>query len=134
MDFPTELNNIYDYFFANYIGDFINESATRYHIRIWHCLENLDNDYPRNNNVIEGWHAVFRSTFSTVNISANTLVKKLQDEEAIMQKYIRITNGEVIHRRRSYFRTDKNLKNFVDQYDGSDDITFIFTLGSYIYY
>ncbi len=106
-----KLNVIYDYFFSNYLGDSISEISIRHPVRIWHALENLDNDYPRTNNDIEGWHAVFRSTFSLLNISLRTLIKKLRDEEeAIMQRKLRIANGETIHRVTRYIFTAENLK------------------------
>ncbi len=51
---PNESNAIYDYFFSNYMGDSNSEISIKHHFRIWNASENLDNDYPRTNNTIEG--------------------------------------------------------------------------------
>jgi hypothetical protein len=55
--FPSELNDMYAYFFNYYIGSELHDvlDLVLYHIDLWHGRSRLFIDIPRTNNAIGGW-------------------------------------------------------------------------------
>lgn len=78
-----ELEEIYNYFFAYYIGTEFDEDlcGIRYPIKLWHGRNRLFGDVPRTNNAIEGWHNSFRSIFGYLSPTFKNFVVKLKHEE-----------------------------------------------------
>ena len=87
-NFPVSLNEFYEYFYCTYIGD--ENIMVRYPISFWHYGNFIDENIPRTNNAIEGWHSTFKNTFGTSRYSLHLLIEKLKNEEdAIRIKAIR---------------------------------------------
>ena len=66
---------LYEYFYNNSIQG-INKN--RFPINLWSCVSLVENDIPRTNNGIEGWHNVFKRSFNEARYSFTLLIKKLK--------------------------------------------------------
>lgn len=109
--FPIFLNNLYDYFYNTYL-----KPNAKYPIDLWHCSFLIENNIPRTNNSIEGWHYAFKSTIGNSKNSFPLLFFKLKNEEdAARIKNIRIDIGETLERNRKYVNIETNLRLFLER-------------------
>jgi hypothetical protein len=100
--FPSELNDVYAYFFNYYIG-FELHDLVLYPIDPWHVRSRLFSDLPRTNNAIEGWHNSFRTIFGNLNpIFKNFMIKVKHEERFAHQKFLMLTNGNEIKKVKKY--------------------------------
>ena len=61
-----------DYFEDNYIGQFRHNASGRrptFNIETWIMFHRTDNELPRTNNVVEGWHRGFQTHARTYHPS-----------------------------------------------------------------
>ena len=108
--FPSQLNELYEYFFSN----FICSTSARFKVETWNFMEYYSLEIPKTNNAIEGWHNTFKNTFGTSRFSFELLIYKLkEEEEVIRQKKIRIDIGERFRRKRKYVRIENNINNYI---------------------
>ena len=60
--FRQDADDILDYFEDNYIGRFLHNAPRReplFPIEIWNMFNRADEEFPRTNNAVEGWHKGF---------------------------------------------------------------------------
>ena len=99
-EFDEILLPLYNYFESTYIQ---GVNTTRFAIELWNTHNFVENNIPRTNNAIEGWHYIFKSTFGAVKYSFTMLVKMLKDEEDnIRIKKIRSDLGHSFPRKQKY--------------------------------
>lgn len=135
-EFPIVLDELYNYFFTYYIGsEQNNASNVVYPISLWHGRNRLLNDIPRTNNAIEGWHNSFRNIFGNLNPTFKNFMMNLKHEErAIFQKFIILTNGETIRRKKKYILFHEELINFLNERESRNPRTYILELVGFKYY
>lgn len=131
--FPIILKTLYDYFFENYVNQSNN---TRYPLEFWHASYAIENNIPRTNNAIEGWHNVFNSSFNNYKYSFIKLAKSLKDEEDIIRiKKIRLDLGHNLPRKKKYIDNEFLLNNFLNENNNRNyGRDFVFELASLIFY
>lgn len=129
--FPRELDTIYNYFFRNYVGD-----SALFPIDLWHCSYLIENNIPRTNNAIEGWHFVFKSTFNNAKNSLPLLFQKLKDEEdAIRIKEVQFSVGFSFERNKKYLLIENNLIAFMTSNENVNfGVQFVFDLCDLLFY
>ena len=111
-NFPPILTDLFNYFHQTYIGN--SDKDAIFPIFQWNHFDDVKNNLPKTNNGVEGWHNVFRSSFGTLNKNPLNFVKKLRKEENVMQKYLRMKNGENLLRKKKYVMLSDNLKNYIE--------------------
>jgi hypothetical protein len=77
-DFSTELTQIYEYFFNNFIGEDFN---AKFPLELWNVSDNHIDAIPRTNNAIKCWHNVFKTTFGALRYNLHLLICNLKDKE-----------------------------------------------------
>ena len=83
-------------------------------LHLWHARTRLFNDIPRNNNVIEGWHNSFRNIFGNLNPTLKNFMQQVKFEErSCFQKFLMLTNGETIRRKKKYVVFNEKLIAFL---------------------
>jgi len=123
-------------FLKYYVGSELEEirNSVIYPINLWHARTRLFNDMPRTNNAIEGWHNSFRTIFGNLNPTfKNFMLKVKHEERCSYQKFIRLTNGENI-RRKKYIIFNERLVDFLIERENRDPTTYILELAGFIYY
>ena len=130
-DFPVALIPIYNYFFETYI----NEETRLFTVEMWHCRFLVENDIPKTNNAIEGWHSIFKRSFGSCHSSLFNLVYRLKNEEnAARLKSYQIELGMSIPRKRRYVLMEARLNSFMSENRNSGNIDFIFQLTNLLFY
>jgi hypothetical protein len=131
--FPPLLTDTYQYFYRNYIG---SDGSVRFPIELWHCKHLIENDIPRTNNAIEGWHHVFNSTFFSSKYSLPIFFAKLKDEEDFIRvKDICMNLGQTFIRKKKYIVMEGKLIDFL-VYSGDENfgLSFILSLADILFY
>lgn len=121
MNFDPQLRELIDYFEDEFIGVIRRRVRVipRIPIAVWNVLDRVQQNIPRTNIAIEGWHNALNSTVSNAHINCYELMKYFQNEQSnVENKLTRQAAGVVdIRRQAKYLRIDNNLRNLVNNYD-----------------
>jgi len=114
------LSNLIDYFEDTWIGR-PNRRAPLFSIKTWNCYSMLENDTPRTNNSVEGWHNSFNSMLSAHHPSIWTFITALKKEESLNRdlnrfKIEQYTAGFVPPKKKIYKDSTIKLKKICDDY------------------
>lgn len=132
VDFPDILSPLYQYFYNNYIS---SDLDGRFPVTLWHALDIFDQEVPRTNNSIEGWHNAFKNSFGTSRYSFSLLITKLKDEEELIrQKRIRSEYNDVVCRRRRYVILEERLRNCIERNNQRFGAAYIFSIVDSLFY
>lgn len=132
IEFPFIISNLYDFFYRVYIR---NGNNTRFPIEIWNLHNYLNDNVPRTNNSIEGFHNVFNKSFCSANYTLGLLIKKIKDEEEnIQQRRIRSDIGEIFCRKKKYVIMETRLNNFLISQTNHHGLEYIFGLIERLFY
>ena len=124
-DFPIECQDLYDYFGQTYIYP---GPHNIYSINLWNCNLFIENNYPRTNNAIEGWHKTFKDTFKTSRYSLIILIKMLREkEEEVRIKNMRFLAGERFERANKYVLREERL-SFIREIRGEQNFGYDYIL------
>ena len=112
---PPCLEPIYSYFYSIYV----DLERARFPPSMWSISNINDFELPKTNNVIEGWHRVFKDTFKNAVYGFVNLVSQLKgEEEAIRQKGERLVSGENLVRNQRYINIENNKIEFINRNGG----------------
>ena len=120
------LSEFIDYFEATWIG---HERRGRYRpplfqIKFWNVFDRVQDDLPRTNNSVEGWHNAFNRRVSIPHPTFRRLVKKIQQEQGGNEVFIRQLacgfNGSPMKKR--YTVINERLKMIVNGYSSTSPV------------
>lgn len=130
--FPQSILPLYNYFYINFLA-----GAARFPPNIWHTMNVNDQQIPRTNNAVEGWHNTFANTFGLCRHSFYMLIKKLKDEEDVI-RLRSIQQDELNHifeRRQRYVVKEERLAAYLLARRGNEEGTeFIFDIVALLNY
>ena len=89
--FAQEVDDLLDYFEDNYIGRFRHNAPRReptFKIELWNMFHRSDQELPRTNNAVEGWHRGFQSHVSAYQPTFWNFINILQNEESLVRAAI----------------------------------------------
>ena len=80
----------------------------------------VDEDLPRTNNCVEGFHSALRSSITCRHPNVWKLIAALKKEELQQTKIIHVNRGDAPARKDIYKSIDRQLKTLVNTYDNSN--------------
>ena len=86
-----DLDDMLDYFEDNYIGRSRHNTPIRrptFNIETWNMFHRTDNELPRTNNAVEGWHRSFQSHVTTCHPSFWKFIDIMKQEEGLVRASI----------------------------------------------
>ena len=93
-------------------------------ICFWNDKKWVDEDIPRTNNAVEGFHSELRSSITCKNPNVWKFICTLKKEELQQTKIINVIRGDA-PARKIYKNIDRQLKTLVNTYDNSKKISFL---------
>ena len=92
----------------------------------WNVKKRIDEDLPRTNNDVEGFHSALRSSITCKHPNIRKLIAALKNEEELQEtKIINVNRGDASARKKIYKSIDLQLKTLVNTYDNSNKISFL---------
>ena len=110
-----------DCFEDNYIGRFRHNALRRrptFNIETWNMFHRTDNELPRTNNAVEGWHCGFQSHVTTCYSSFWKFIDIMKQEEGLVRAGV-LQNQEVhppLPQWRRYADNHARILRIVDDY------------------
>ena len=86
--YRQDLDNMFDFFENNYSGRFRHNAPRRrptFNIETWNMFHRTDNELPRINNAVEGWHRRFQSHVTTYYPSFRKFNDIMKQEEGLVR-------------------------------------------------
>lgn len=128
-DFPQELESVYAYFEATYIGRRLRRGRRppRFPIPMWNQSERVEAGMPRTNNLLEGWHNGIQSSLTGHHPTIWKFLTFLQKEE-LLQRSIseKVTAGnDTRYESEEQIKKTQRLQNIVRDYDNRTKIDFL---------
>ena len=97
---------------------------TLYPVSFWNIKKRVDEDLPRTNNAVEGFHSALRSSITCKHPNIWKFIAALKKEEELQQtKIIQVNRGDDPARKKIYKCIDRQLKTLVNTYDNSNKIS-----------
>lgn len=129
-NFDQDLDDLLDYFENNYIGRFRHNAPRRrptFGIHLWNMFHRTDNELPRTNNAVEGWHRSFQTMISECHPTIWKFIKSLKKEEGIIRATVLQNQGghEPPRQRRRYADNNARILRIVDDYANRDRIYYL---------
>ena len=86
--YGQDLDDMLDYFEDNYIGRFRHNVPWRrptFNIETWNMFHRTDNELPRTNNAVEGWHRGFQSHVTPCHPSFWKFIDIIKQEKGLVR-------------------------------------------------
>ena len=97
-----------------------------YPVSFWNVKKRVDEELPRTNNSVEGFHSALRSSITCKHPNIRKLIAALKKEKELQQtKIIHVNRGDAPAREKIYKNIDRQLKTLVNTYDNSNKISFL---------
>jgi len=99
----------------------------RFPIALWNQYHRVENNLPRSNNAVEGWHNAFNSSVCIAHPSVARLARKLQQEQhATSIRRIQQAHGQTpAKKRKTYKRVDEAIRSMVARYDENNILAYL---------
>ena len=94
-----------------------------YPVSFWNFKKRVDEDLPRTNNAVEGFHSALRSLITCKHANVWILIAALKKEELQQNKIIYVNRGDAPARKKIYKSIDRQLKTLVNTYDKQNFIS-----------
>ena len=119
--FNADADDLLEYFEDTYIGRFRQNAPRRnplFAIDLWNMYHRTDQELPRTNNSIEGWHRSFQAHLSACHPNVWKFISILKKEEALVRTSILQHQGghPVPPQRRRYADCNARIIRIVDNY------------------
>ena len=115
---PQTMDATYDFFEDNYVGRLLrngNRRVPRFPIRSWNSYMRLQDNVPRTNNAVEGWHTAFQGSLQSSHPTTWKLIQALQKEENLQRvRYHGIMAGEPQARKKKYVTLERRIQTVVN--------------------
>ena len=120
---------VLDYFEDNYIGRQrrVNRRAPRFAHAMWNMHTRAEDELPKTNNNVEGWHRGMRSAVNACHPSIWKLIEVLQRDNALCTVAIAQAIGghSPEPRRKKYVQCEKRISNIVRDFEARDVLDFL---------
>ena len=125
MEIRNNYNNngidvVLDYFEDNYIGRRRGRNRRAippFPISIWNMVERTEDDLPRTNNNIEGWHHRFSLNVDGAHPTLWKFIESLKREESLVRAELaQVLGGHPVTQKRKYADCAMRIKNIVTAY------------------
>ena len=127
QNYNQDVDELLDYFEDTYIGRYRRNAPRRqpmFAIQIWNMFHRTDNELPRTNNSVEGWHRSFQAHVSSCHPVFWKFLSVLKNEENLMR--VSITQHLAGHQppaqRRRYLDCNRRILTIVDDYPNRQTI------------
>ena len=119
--YPVEALPIVDYYEDTWIGRPGRRNTRRppkFEIEMWSCFERVQEDLPKTNNVIEGWHRTFLHQVSGCHPTIWKFLAELRREQAPTEINIEKLLGGIGCNtgRKKYRKSAERLKSLTDKF------------------
>ena len=123
-------DGVLDYFEDNYVGRFrVNapRGIPTFPIDFWNMFHRTDDELPRTNNAVEGWHRGFQAHVSACHPVFWKFLEVLQKEETVVR--VGILQNESSHQpppqRRRYVDCNQRILRIVDDFPNRQRIDYL---------
>ena len=124
-----EYDDILDYFEDNYIGRQrrVNRRAPRFLHQMWNMHSRADEELPKTNNHVEGWHRRMQSAVSACHPSIWKLIDVLRRDHALCAVSIaQAVGGHTPEpRRKKYVQCERRIANIVRDFGSRNVLDFL---------
>ena len=137
-DLCVEIRNLYngdvddllEYFEDTYIGRFRRNAPRRppmFSIDLWNMFHRSDDEFPRTNNSVEGWHRVFQGHLSSCHPNFWKFLGILQKEESIIRVSIlqHLGGHPPPPQRRRYVDCNTRILRIVDNFPNHQTVDYL---------
>ena len=116
----NSIDVVLDYFEDNYIGRLQRgrpRGIPTFPISIWNMFDRTDEELPRTNNHIEGWHNRFNQNVGSAHPTLWKFIESLQREESMVRAEIaQVLGGHPVTQKKKYADCAMRVKNIVIAY------------------
>ena len=124
------LEYILEYFEDTYIGRHRRNAPRRtamFPVVLWYMFHRTDEELPRTNNSVEGWHRSFQAHVSSSHPIFWKFLQVLQNEENYIR--VKIIQNEVGHpaepQRRRYLDCNRRILAIVDDFPNRETLLYL---------
>lgn len=114
------IDNVLDYFEDNYIGRQRRgrpRAVPMFSVSTWNMHQRTQDDLPRTNNHIEGWHRRFTGNCDSVHPTIWKFIQSLQREENLVRAEVhQAVGGHPVTQKKKYAQSAERVKNIVNDY------------------
>ena len=96
-----------------------------YAVSFWNVKKRVDEDLPRTNNGVEGFHSTVLLSKPCKHHNIWKFIAALKKEELQQTKIIHVNRVDAPARKKIYKSIDRQLKTLVNTYDNSNKISFL---------
>ena len=95
-------------------------------VEMWNVHERTEQDMPRTNNSVEGFHHAFNKSVTSHHPTLWRLIKSFMKEEVLAQtKKTQFDRGDQILGKKKYRDVNGRLKNIVERYNSNSKVAFL---------
>lgn len=128
--FNGDADDLLEYFEDTYIGRFRRNAPRRaplFAIELWNMFHRTDDELPRTNNSVEGWHRSFQGHLSACHPNFWKFVSVIKKEEAIVRVSIlqHLGGHPAPPARRRYADCNARILRIVDDYPNRQTIDYL---------
>ena len=128
-EFPQEALCVLDYFEDIYIGRIARwrHRTPQFPVSMWNVYDRVQDDLPRTNNAVEGWHRAFQALVGSHHANFWKFIGCLQKEEVLTHaKLVQMENGHPNPQpRRKYKDLNNRISVIVENYDPQNVIHYL---------
>ena len=130
INYQGEVDNLLEYFEDTYIGRHRRNALRRtamFPVVLWNMFHRTDEELPRTNNSVEGWHRSFQAHVSSSHPIFWKFLQVLQNEENHIR--VKIIQNEVGHpaepQRRRYLDCNCRILAIVDDFPNREILPYL---------
>ena len=126
---PEEANDIIDYFEDNYIGRITRRfrRTPRFDVNIWNMHSRVQDDLPKTNNAVEGWHRSFASLVGCSHPSIWTFIRCIRKEHALQEVYVTqvLAGHPQVKQKKKYKNSALRIKTITEDVENRSILDFL---------
>ena len=128
--YGNDADGVLDYFEDHYVGRFrvnTQRGIPTFPIDFWNMFHRTDDELPRTNNAVEGWHRGFQAHVSACHPVFWKFLEVLQKEETVVRVGILQNEGghEPPPQRRRYVDCNQRILRIVDDFPNRQRIDYL---------
>jgi len=133
MEACPQLQGMVNYFEKNYIGVKIrNKKSVKFEPKLWNVCDATEENMPKTNNYLEGWHNRINSSISC-HPSLAKLIRLLKKEQQLTMFTVHQVDNYVIQpNTKTYIDKCERIKLIMKDYSKMDNNTYLKTIALYL--